>query len=291
MGTSKDLVKAKAKFIERLHQINFNTPPSNAKSNYLVDYMEEWLKIAKKPFIKENTFVNYQRAFSAYIKPHFQNKKLSECTYFEIQSYLNEFSNAGKHRTAKSIYLLLSSMFDYAVVDGILPRSPMAKIKLIRYEQKHGIPLTREEEQAFIQNFFTNPDVYYQAFVFILYTGIRRSELATATMDDGWVCVSTAKQRKGMEEKIRSIPISPMLAKMLPFIDFHEIKKLPVSVLTNRFRKLCNGHHLHDLRHTFITRAQECGIRREYVSLWAGHKADNSITSNIYTHLEQNKSI
>ena len=82
-----------------------------------------------------------------------------------------------------------------------------------------------------------------------------------------------------------------MLAKMLPFIDFHEIKKLPVSVLTNRFRKLCNGHHLHDLRHTFITRAQECGIRREYVSLWARHKADNSITSNIYTHLEQNKSI
>ena len=128
-------------------------------------------------------------------------------------------------------------MFDYAVVDGILPRSPMAKIKLIRYEQKHGIPLTREEEQAFIQNFFTNPDVYYQAFVFILYTGIRRSELATATMNDGWLCVSTAKQRKGMEEKIRSIPISPMLAKMLPFIDFHEIKKLPVSVLTNPLQK------------------------------------------------------
>ena len=51
------------------------------------------------------------------------------------------------------------------------------------------------------------------------------------------------------------------------------------------------NHHLHDLRHTFITRVQECGIRREYASLWAGHKADNSITSNIYTHLEQNKEV
>jgi integrase len=48
---------------------------------------------------------------------------------------------------------------------------------------------------------------------------------------------------------------------------------------------------LHDLRYTFVTRAQECGIKREYVSLWAGHKANNSITSNVYTHLGQNKDV
>lgn len=220
MGTSKDLVKAKAKFIERLHQINFNTPPSNAKSNYLVEYMEEWLKIAKKPFIKENTFVNYQRAFSAYIKPHFQNKKLSECTYFEIQSYLNEFSNAGKHRTAKSIYPLLSSMFDYAVVDGILPRSPMAKIKLIRYEQKHGTPLTMEEELTFIQNFFANPDISYQAFVFILYTGIRRSELATATMDDGWYASPQPNNAKRWKKKSVPYPFPLCLLKCYRSLTF-----------------------------------------------------------------------
>ena len=47
------------------------------------------------------------------------------------------------------------------------------------------------------------------------------------------------------------------------------------------------NHHLHDLRHTFITRAQECGIRREIVSLWAGHKADNTMTSNVYTHFSR----
>ena len=94
-----------------------------------------------------------------------------------------------------------------------------------------------------------------------------------------------------MKEKIRAIPISPMLAKVLPYINLDEIKTLPLNVLTNRFRKLCPGHHLHDLRHTFVTRGQECGIKREYVSLWAGHKADNSVTSNIYTHLGQNKQV
>ena len=46
-------------------------------------------------------------------------------------------------------------------------------------------------------------------------------------------------------------------------------------------------HNLHDLRHTFITRAQECGIQRELVSLWAGHAADNTMTSNVYTHFSR----
>lgn len=94
-----------------------------------------------------------------------------------------------------------------------------------------------------------------------------------------------------MKEKLRNIPISPMLKQILPIIDIEAIKRLSVSVLTNRFKEICPKHHLHDLRHTFITRAQECGIRREYVSLWAGHKADSSITSNVYTHLEQNKEL
>ena len=49
------------------------------------------------------------------------------------------------------------------------------------------------------------------------------------------------------------------------------------------------NHHLHDLRHTFITRCQECGIAREIVSLWAGHAADSSVTSTVYTHLEKNE--
>ena len=94
-----------------------------------------------------------------------------------------------------------------------------------------------------------------------------------------------------MKEKARTVPISPMLQKILHIINIEEIIKISPGVLTNRFRLLCKGHHLHDLRHTFITRAQECGIKREYVSLWAGHKADSSITSNVYTHLEQNKEI
>lgn len=79
-----------------------------------------------------------------------------------------------------------------------------------------------------------------------------------------------------------------MLGPNLPFIDVAEIVKVSPAVLTKRFKQLFPTHHLHDLRHTFITRAQECDIQRELVSLWAGHAAASSTTTLVYTHLGQN---
>ena len=56
------------------------------------------------------------------------------------------------------------------------------------------------------------------------------------------------------------------------------------DALTQAMKRLMPEHHLHELRHTFITRAQECGVPREVVSVWAGHAADNTQTSKVYTH-------
>ena len=167
----------------------------------------------------------------------------------------------------------------------------MAKVKLARYEQKHGVPLTIEEEYLLLQEIKRNPSVYNQAYAFIMYTGLRRAELASVVIDGEWITLTTAKQRKGMKEKSRSIPISPMLKRVLPLIELDKIKTVSLGVLTNYFKKICPKHHLHDLRHTFITRAQECGIRREIVSLWAGHKADSSITTNVYTHFQERSAL
>ena len=178
-------------------------------------------------------------------------------------------------------------MFECAVADGVITLNPMAKVKLARYEEKHGSPLTKEEEYALLQEIKRKPTVYNQAFAFIMYTGLRRTELESVIIDGEWITLTTAKQRKGMKEKTRSIPISPMLNRVLPLIDIQKIKTVSIGVLTNYFKALCPNHHLHDLRHTFSTRAQECGIRREIVSLWAGHKADNSITTTVYTHFQE----
>ena len=292
-ATEKNLDVCKERFIQKLAKSFTQIPIQSERKTKqkqqtpLIPYMQKWLESAKKPFIKDVTYKDYIQTMNAYILPKFNDKCIETVQTFELQELLTEITNSGRNRTAKKIYQLLSPLFEYAVADGVITLNPMAKVKLARYEQEHGVPLTIEEEYALLQEIKRNPTIYNQAYAFIMYTGLRRSELASVVIDGDWIILTTAKQRKGMKEKSRSIPISPMLKRVLPFIDIEKIKTASIGVLTNRFKEICPNHHLHDLRHTFITRAQECGIRREIVSLWAGHKADSSITTNVYTHFQE----
>lgn len=286
-ATSKALEVAKQKFIERLNLLASPQTPIVSKTVTLHDYMEKWLETTKKPYIKPNTYKFYLQTFNTDIVPRFGTRELISIKTFELQDYINEYTSAEKYRTAKKIFQLLSAVFDYAVSDELLQRSPMNKVVVAAYEQEHGTPLTRSEEADLVRSLAEEPNIYRQAFAFMIYTGLRRSELSTVVVSDKWVTVKTAKQRKGKKEKTRKIPVSPMLRSILSLIDVDSIKSLTVGVLTKQFKKECPKHHLHELRHTFITRCQECGIQRELVSLWAGHAADSSITSTVYTHLSQ----
>ena len=60
-------------------------------------------------------------------------------------------------------------------------------------------------------------------------------------------------------------------------------RKVNTTSLSAEFNKLCPNHQLKDLRHTFTTRARECGIDNELVAVWTGHSLGN-ITSSVYTH-------
>ena len=291
-AVSKYLETAKEKFIEKLKNVSSIEVQVNvSEGTDFCTYIDRWLETAKKPHVKESTYKDYIQTIKTNVKHIFQERTIEGITYTELQAFITEYQEEGKNRTAKKIYQLLSSMFDAAVADRIIPISPMLKVKLAHYETESGVPFTREEERQLIEDFKREPTLYRQAFVFMIYTGVRRSELSSVVVEDGWIHLVTAKQRKGFKEKIRSLPIPPMLQGVLPFINIEEIIKINPHLLTKHLHKQFNNHHCHDLRHTFITRAQECKIPREYVSLWAGHKVDNSITSNVYTHLEQNKEL
>lgn len=67
-----------------------------------------------------------------------------------------------------------------------------------------------------------------------------------------------------------------------PFADGKQ-RKVSQQALTEEFSALCPNHTLKDLRHTFTTRARECGIDNELVAVWTGHSLGN-ITSSVYTH-------
>lgn len=220
----------------------------------------------------------------------FRKKDLREIGQFDIMEYLNGLAKIGKARAARKRYQILKSLFEYAVVDDFIRHSPMAKVRIPVYEGETGEALTRQEELELVEKCLSGGTRSGAAYIFLLYTGIRRSELATVEIIDGvWIKVVTAKQRAGRKEKVRLIPICPRLRRLLPNLEkeIGELKNLYPNRLTRTFKAWFPAHHLHELRHTFITRAQECGISRELVSLWAGHKADNTMTTNVYTHFSK----
>ncbi len=287
-ASAKLLDIAKERFIAKLPESATERGAEKVNARMLfVEYMAKWLETVRKPRVKDETFDGYMRTFRKNIEPYFAGKSIAEIGVFDLQDLISCYVDEGKDRTAKKVYQLLKACFECAVSDGLLMRSPMAKIDSPYYEPDDGVPLSIEEEARLVSNLKADPSLFNQAFAFMLYTGIRRGELASVDVADGWVTLISGKGRKGRKVKRRSLPVSPMLKRVLPYIDVEAIKSLKAISLTHAFKRRFPEHHLHELRHTFITRAQSCKIQRELVSFWAGHKADNSVTSMVYTHFEK----
>lgn len=252
------------------------------------DIAERWLEL-KRPTIKPPTHKFYVQLLGANIYPTFTGRYLDEVKQSDVQKLINDYVEQGKYRTATKIYQTLAAVFEFAVGEELLARSPMRKLRPPKYEERGGVALTLEEEREFVglvNGSNCAPEIK-AALLFLLYTGIRRSELAGACIEGAFISVKCAKVRKGFQERRRLIPITPMLARWLSSFDMGQLNAVRPDALTQAFKRLMPAHHLHELRHTFITRCQECGVPREVVSVWAGHAADGTQTSNVYTHFSK----
>lgn len=282
-ASAKNLEQAKERFIEALCKAKSNESTNRI---FFSQFAQQWLEVVKKPVIKENTYNNYVFTFKTYILPVFGKLRLRDIKPMNVQRLLNDLEKKKIYRSQENVYVLLKALFDFAVAENLITKSPMAPIRKPKHETQHGQALTVEEEHKFVEACINSRAACKYAYILMLYTGIRRSEFHSVKISAQWISVTTSKTRKGMPQKERKIPISPMLR---PFIPFMTTDNLNVSeeMLTKGIGRLLPGHHLHELRHTFITRCQECGISRELTSVWAGHKADNTMTSNVYTHFSE----
>lgn len=150
-------------------------------------YFEAWLETVKRPYVVEGTYNDYLRNYNVHIRPALEGLKVTEIRQFDCQNIINALQAEGKNRTAKNVYLLLREVLKYAVGDGLIAFSPASNIILGVYEPDEGVPLTREEEKQLVEDFLKNPLPSMQAFVFLCYTGLRRSELKSVEVVDGWI--------------------------------------------------------------------------------------------------------
>lgn len=278
--SAKVLEVAKERFIQALASAkaeNFNDRVT------FEQFATQWLEVVKKPQVKANTWESYLWTLKTYVFPRFGKLRLKDIKPTDVQKLLNAMEAKGITRGAQGVYVLLKPIFEFAIAEELIPRSPMRLIQKPKIETKHGQAFTVEEEREFVEKCIASNSPCRYSYILMIFTGIRRSEVSSVEVSPQWVTVTTAKTRKGESAKKRKIPVSPMLKPFIPFMTKENLDS-DTNRLTAQIKRFFPNRHLHELRHTFITRCQECGISRELTSLWAGHKADNSMTSNIYTH-------
>lgn len=288
-GSSKSIDRAAEDFIRKLVDLERGTKKKvAADKTQFNEFAEKWFVVVKKPTVKPNTYESFFATYSTHIKPYFRNKPIKAITPMEIQPLFTKFIKQKKSKTAQIIKVLLNQIFKSAVAERLIPLNPMDGVQVLKYQPKKGKALTLPEERKFL--FDIQGSRYELAFAFLLFGGMRRGELCSVKIENGFLLVLDGKIRISQEPTIRKVPITPMLQRYLSTATKSQIKEAlgyNVEMLTRYFKTFCPDHHLHELRHTFITRCQECGVPREVVSVWAGHAADKTMTSTVYTHFAE----
>ncbi len=273
-----DLKTLKTRFLEKIANCKPQTK-EDTSIPYFKNFIDEWLKV-KKVTVKESTIKSYTMLIDAHINPNFGDKRITAITRSDIQDYLTNLVVQNKNRTAQKLKQLLSAIFDVACEDyGI--KSPMAKVELPHYEVQKGTSLTKAEERILVDYCLKRKNTTAASAVLVLlYTGMRVGELQSAVLYDNYIECETEKIRKGYAAVRRKIPISPMLRKVMQFINFEKAFKASRDWIKTFLKEVLPNHHTHELRYTFITRAKEAGCNLELVMLWDGHKFDEHVKSS-----------
>ena len=169
-------------------------------------------------------------------------------------------------KTSNECYSLLNGIFKYAIAQGLITSNPLSIIIISKHNRKHGTALTKEEEAKLLSG--TENTRYQKLFAVVLYTGLRPNEYKTARIERPFIVAKNSKRKNGKIEYKR-IPISPMLE---PFIkDSVDLKFPAQEYMADKLHEFLPNHKLYDLRTTFYTRCEECGVAPAARDEFVGH--------------------
>lgn len=271
----------------------------NNKEWTLGAWLWEWYEIYKRPNLAAYSLRNVEQMIRLHIPETLKRLPLSELTVYTVE---RELMKLGRTRTAVYTYQVLFSALSKAESLGFISKNIMEGVEKVRYKKQRGQALSLSEQTEFLQNI--EKSRYKWVMLFYLHTGVRRAEaldLEWRDVDyDGRVILIKGTKTEG---SFRYIPLTENVAAILEGQrkqnkqenlkrgsgQYHDA---PPSVVfpfgkeqTSRvFKELCPNHHLHDLRHTFITRCAESGVNINVCQQLVGHSTID-MTLNVYTHV------
>ena len=287
------------------------------------NWLDEWLNHYVKTSNKQRTYERYCQTAKVHIIPHLGEYELDELQPIILQRFISELLANGNKRTGKclspnfvkSVISVLQNSLKTAHVLELIPEYTADRIKRPKIIEKQVECFSITEQKKIEQCILESNKPKLKGIILCLYTGLRIGELLALTWKDidfskgmlsvtktchdgnanGKHCLITDTPKT--ENSRRDIPLSKPIIALL-----RELKKSCKSnyVVENRgsavfvrsyqrtfellLKRLGIPHKgFHALRHTFATRAIECGCDIKSLSEILGHK-NATITLNRYAH-------
>ena len=227
----------------------------------------------KKATLSDTRLACYRKAYERLApikKKIFRNLKTND-----LQKIV-DLCPTGSH-AKKDIKIILTACYKYAMENDICPKDYSQFIKI----EKDDVIIERHVLTDMVSRFeFAPISAFNDIMLILLYTGARSKEILANTtsfdVENGIIHISEAKNKTS----VRDIPIHPNIKAAVeryiqePHLNYHQLYR----------RAKEQGFTLHDTRHTFVTRAHECGLNELVIQKIVGH-APNTITQAVYTHI------
>ncbi len=252
----------------------------NAVKEYtLLSWLGDFVTTYKQNEVAPKTYKQMQRDIQLHIQPHVTDKSLPDVRPIDLQRLL---SAVPTDRKREDIYNILSGAFRQAVAERLIAYNPMSAVKSRKAERNKGTALTVLEQTDFMFKIKGSPLEYYYSFC--LYSGCRLSEALNMTAEDISELNNTVHIR-GTKTKLsdRYIPLFDGIKALLPSLPRSgKLFDFKAEYVGRKFKTYCARHTLHDLRHTFATRALEAGVPLKVVQVWLGH-SEIRTTADVYS--------
>ena len=274
--SAPDLATAKERFIEAVNRPAGESCTLPNVPTTFEDFAEYYFEKFYKRRVCERTFSNETGRYRKHIKPYFGAIQLKRITPEACQNLLDSISSRGLGKTADEVKCILNGIFTCAIKHQILKFNPLDVIVHIQHERVTGLVFSKAEEFQLLQATANTP--YQLMFAVALYTGMRPNEYPTARIEGEFIVAVNSKQKKG-KKAFKKIPITPMLRPYL--VDVDELNFYKRETLADKLHTIFKQHTLKDLRKTFNTRCQECGVSDVARKMFMGHSL--GVLDNTYT--------
>lgn len=280
-------------------------------------WLQEWLENYVKPIRKRQTYKKYKCQIERHISPTLGDFEINEISAFELQKFMSGLCKSGfASNTINGIVTVLKMSLKQAVKHKIATVQFTEAIVRPKVREKKVECFTKKD-QAKIQEYISSKnDTKLYGIVLCMYTGLRIGELLALTWEDFDFSKRTVTVSKSChdewingeyikvidtpktEKSERTIPIPKQLLPLLKEWKKQSVSKYIVSgkskigvkvrCYQNTFElmlKRLNIPHkgFHALRHTFATRALECGMDIRTLADILGHD-DPTVTLKRYAH-------